>query len=39
MYILRNHFADMNSQEAMELLLQNMRGTFSNEEFLMSMNQ
>ncbi len=39
MYILRNHLSDMNSQEAMELLLQNMRGTFSNEEFLMSMNQ
>jgi transcription termination factor Rho len=39
MYILRNHLADMNSQESMELLLQNMRGTFSNEEFLMSMNQ
>lgn len=38
MYILRNHLSDMTSQESMELLLQNMRGTFSNEEFLMSMN-
>jgi transcription termination factor Rho len=39
MYILRNHLADMTSQEAMELLLNHMRGTLSNEEFLMSMNR
>jgi len=39
MWILRNHLADMNSQEAMELLLQNMKGTMSNEEFLMSMGR
>jgi len=39
MYILRNHLADMTSQEAMELLLNHMRGTLSNEEFLVSMNR
>ncbi|MBC7913569.1 MAG: transcription termination factor Rho [Pyrinomonadaceae bacterium] len=37
-WILRNHLADMNSQEAMEFLLGQMRGTKSNEEFLISMN-
>ncbi len=37
-WILRNHLADMNSQEAMEFLLTQMRGTKSNEEFLVSMN-
>ncbi|WP_423146337.1 transcription termination factor Rho [Rubrolithibacter danxiaensis] len=37
-WILRNHLADMNSQEAMEFLLAQMRGTKSNEEFLVSMN-
>ena len=37
-WILRNHLADMNSQEAMEFLLGQMRGTKSNEEFLVSMN-
>lgn len=39
MWIMRNHFADMNSQEAMEFLLQQMRGTKSNEEFLITMNK
>lgn len=39
MWVLRNHLADMNSQEAMELLLSNMKGTMSNEEFLMSMGR
>jgi len=39
MWVLRNHLADMNSQEAMELLLSNMKGTLSNEEFLMSMGR
>ncbi|MBD3748716.1 MAG: transcription termination factor Rho [Sphingobacteriales bacterium] len=37
-WILRNHLADMNSQEAMEFLLTQVRGTKSNEEFLISMN-
>jgi transcription termination factor Rho len=37
-WILRNHLADMNSQEAMDFLLGQMRGTKSNEEFLVSMN-
>lgn len=38
LWVLRNHLADMNSQEAMEFLLTQMRGTKSNEEFLISMN-
>ncbi|KGE15787.1 transcription termination factor Rho [Sphingobacterium deserti] len=38
MWVLRNHLADMNSSEAMEFLLAQMRGTKSNEEFLISMN-
>lgn len=38
LWILRNHLADMNPQEAMEFLLTQMRGTKSNEEFLVSMN-
>ena len=37
-WVLRNHLADMNSMEAMEFLLGQMRGTKSNEEFLISMN-
>lgn len=37
-WILRNHLADMNSQEAMEFLQGQMRGTKTNEEFLISMN-
>lgn len=37
-WVLRNHLADMNSTEAMEFLLSQMRGTRSNEEFLISMN-
>lgn len=39
MWVLRNHLADMNSNEAMEFLLTQMRGTRSNEEFLISMNK
>ncbi len=39
MHILRKHLADMKSEEAMTFLLQNMRGTKSNEEFLISMNK
>lgn len=38
MWILRNHLADMNPLEAMEFMLDRMRGTKSNEEFLVSMN-
>lgn len=38
MWILRNHLADMTPMEAMEFLLGQMRGTKSNEEFLISMN-
>jgi transcription termination factor Rho len=38
MWILRNHIADMNPEEAMNLLLKNMKGTQNNEEFLASMN-
>ncbi|HWD87549.1 MAG TPA: transcription termination factor Rho [Mucilaginibacter sp.] len=37
-WILRNHLADMNSQEAMEFLQGQIRGTKTNEEFLISMN-
>ena len=38
MWILRNHLADMNPMEAMEFILERLRGTKSNEEFLVSMN-
>lgn len=37
-WILRNHLADMNSQESMEFLQSQMKGTKTNEEFLISMN-
>ena len=37
-WVLRNHIADMNGEEAMNLLLKNMKNTQSNEEFLASMN-
>ena len=37
-WILRKFMSDMTSSEAMEFLLQRMRGTKSNEEFLISMN-
>lgn len=37
-WILRKYMADMNSQEAMEFLLDKMRGTRNNDEFLVSMN-
>ncbi len=39
MWLLRNHIADMNTDEAMQFLLQQMRGTKSNEEFLATMNK
>jgi transcription termination factor Rho len=38
-WILRKHMSDMNSLEAMEFLLSNMKGTRNNEEFLVSMNR
>jgi transcription termination factor Rho len=38
MWILRKHMADMNTEEAMNILLQNMKGTKTNAEFLISMN-
>ncbi|WP_250630640.1 transcription termination factor Rho [Rhodoflexus caldus] len=37
-WILRKYMSDMNSSEAMEFLLNNMKGTKDNEEFLLSMN-
>ncbi|TJZ52459.1 transcription termination factor Rho [Sphingobacterium olei] len=39
LWVLRNHLSDMNPTEAMEFLLQQMRGTRSNDEFLISMNR
>ena len=38
MWILRNHLADMKSEEAIEFILNHIKGTKSNEEFLISMN-
>ena len=38
MWILRKHMADMNPEEAINLLLKNMKGTKDNAEFLTSMN-
>jgi transcription termination factor Rho len=37
-WILRKFMSDMNSNEAIEFLLEKMKGTRSNEEFLVSMN-
>lgn len=37
-WILRNHLADMNSEEAMNTMLKYMQGTKDNKEFLVSMN-
>lgn len=39
MWILRKHITDMNTDEAMNFLLKQMRGTASNEEFLATMNK
>lgn len=39
MWILRNHIADMNSEEAMNLLIKQMKGTRDNHEFLATMNK
>ncbi len=38
LWILRNYLSDMTPQESMELLLERMRGTKTNEEFFMMMN-
>ncbi len=38
MWVLRKHMADMNTEEAITLLLKNMKGTKDNMEFLTSMN-
>ena len=38
LHILRDHLADMNTEESMHFMLQHMRGTKNNEEFLISMN-
>jgi len=37
-WILRKYMSDMNSHESIEFLLNNMKGTKDNEEFLISMN-
>jgi transcription termination factor Rho len=39
MWVLRNHLADMNSEEALTLLMKQMKGTKDNYEFLTSMNK
>lgn len=39
MHILRNHIADMNTDEAMQFLLSQLRGTRDNAEFLATMNK
>ena len=38
MWVLRKHMADMNTEEAINMLLKNMKGTKDNMEFLTSMN-
>lgn len=38
-WILRNHLADMTPDEAIQFILRQMRGTKSNEEFLITMNR
>ncbi len=38
MWVLRNHMADMNPEEALNTLMKNMKGTKDNMEFLISMN-
>ena len=38
MWVLRKHIADMNSEEAITMLLKNMKGTKNNAEFSTSMN-
>jgi transcription termination factor Rho len=38
MWVLRNHLADMSSEEAMKTMMKYMEGTKDNNEFLVSMN-
>ena len=38
MWVMRNHLADMNAEEAMSTMLNYMKGTKNNDEFLVSMN-
>ncbi|GAB3643310.1 transcription termination factor Rho [Spirosoma arcticum] len=38
-WILRKHMSDMNPMESMDFLLDRMKGTRNNEEFLISMNR
>lgn len=38
MNVLRNHISDMTAEESMKFLLGHMKGTKSNDEFLVSMN-
>lgn len=38
MWVMRNHLADMNSEEAMNTMLNYMKGTRDNDEFMVSMN-
>jgi transcription termination factor Rho len=38
-WILRKHMSDMNPNESMDFLLDRMKGTRTNEEFLISMNR
>jgi transcription termination factor Rho len=38
MWVMRNHLADMNPEEAMNTMLNYMKGTKDNTEFLVSMN-
>lgn len=38
LWVLRNHLADMNSEEAMNTFLKYMQNTRDNNEFLLSMN-
>lgn len=39
MWVLRNHISDMNTDEAMNFLMKQMKGTKNNEEFLATMNK
>ncbi len=39
MWVLRNHIGGMNTDEAMNFLMNQMKGTKSNEEFLATMNK
>ena len=38
LWVLRNYLADMNAEEAMNMMLKQMQGTRDNNEFLISMN-